>query len=242
MQNAAIAVLFLFSLVSQSIGQIELSYTAAKSLVGATSPRLVGDRILIGEDSKPQISPVAVLKVKSSEKFRIKARKSLFENAELIALAEDEFLLFGEGEYLVEAISLNHERSLKVLVGSSPSPTPTPTPTPTPDPPKPDVNVANEYNVGVVAFTKAPSDPTLARQIATYYRTNASRLFGQGGLSDIQTVLNQITKEFDLKQCFLDKIGISLCLKWRTRWRPSSERKSTSYRQAWLCVSIRRPI
>lgn len=233
MRNAAIAVLFLFSLVSQSIGQIELSYTAAKSLVGATSPRLVGDRILIGEDSKPQISPVAVLKVKSSEKFRVKARKSLFETAELIPLSGDEFLLFGEGEYLIEANSLNHERSLKVVVGGG-SVNPDP---PKPIPPKPDVDVANEYNVGLVALTKAPSDVVIAKQLAASYRTNAAKLFGQGGLSDIQAVLNQIAKEFSAKQC-KDQ---ATCQQWEA-WRSAVQtalsaeqvRRKTFTRQDWF--------
>jgi hypothetical protein len=234
MQNAAISVLAFFFFCGQSLAQIELSYTAAKSLVGATTPRIVGDRILIGDDSKPQISPVAVLKVKSSEKFRIKARKSLFETAELIALSEDEFLLFGDGEYLVEAISLNHERSLKVVVGGG-SVDPDP---PKPIPPKPDPvpDVANDYNVGVVALTKAPNDVVIAKQLAASYRINAGKLFGQGGLSDIQAILNQIAKDFSAKQC-KDQ---ATCQQWEA-WRSAVQtalsaeqvRRKTFTRQDW---------
>jgi hypothetical protein len=205
-------VLVFLLLSSQCLAQIDLSFLPAKSLVGATSPRVVGDRILIGEDSNPQVSSVAIIKVKSSEAFRIKARKSLFEESELVPLSDNEYLLIGEGEYLVEANSLNHERSLKVIVGSSPQPTPTPTPKP--DPPKPDVTVPNEYNVGLIAYSKAPSDAAMARQIAGYYRINAGKLFGQGGLADIQSVLNQITKEFDSKQC-RDQ---ATCQKW-AEWK-----------------------
>ena len=224
-------ILAFFLLCSQVSGQIELSYTPARSLVGATNPRIVGDRILIGDDSKPQISSVAIVKVKASESFRIKARKTLFETSELIALNENEFLLFGEGEHLVEAISLNHDRSLKVVIGSSP--------TPAPDPPKPDVEVPNEYNVGSVAYSKAPSDAAVAKQIAGYYRVNAAKLFGQGGLADIQTILNQITKDFESKQC-RDQ---ATCEKW-SAWKVSvgaalnaeQTKRKTFTRQDWYAA------
>ena len=225
-------ILAFFLLCSQVFGQIELSYTPAKSLVGATNPRVVGDRILIGDDSKPQISSVAIVKVKASESFRIKARKTLFETSELIPLNENEFLLFGEGEYLVEAISLNHERSLKVTIGSSPTPNP-------PNPPKPDVEVPNEYNVGSVAYSKAPSDAAMAKQIAGYYRMNAGKLFGQGGLADIQTILNQITKDFESKQC-RDQ---ATCEKW-SEWKiavgaalnAEQTKRKTFTRQDWYAA------
>ena len=224
-------ILVFFLLCSQVFGQIELSYTPARSLVGATNPRIVGDRILIGDDSKPQISSVAIVKVKASESFRIKARKTLFETSELIALNENEFLLFGEGEFLVEAISLNHDRSLKVVIGSSP--------TPTPDPPKPGVEVPNEYNVGLVAYSKAPSDAAMAKQVAGYYRVNAAKLFGQGGLADIQTILNQITKDFESKQC-RDQ---ATCENW-SAWKVSvgaalnaeQTKRKTFTRQDWYAA------
>jgi hypothetical protein len=149
----------------------------------------------------------------------------------LIPLNENEFLLFGEGEYLVEAISLNHDRSLKVVIGSSP--------TPTPNPPKPDVDVPNEYNVGSVAYSKAPSDAAMAKQIAGYYRLNAGKLFGQGGLADIQTILNQITKDFESKQC-KDQ---ATCEKW-SEWKVSvgaalnaeQTKRKTFTRQDWYAA------
>jgi hypothetical protein len=230
---AAVLVGLLFC--SSVFGQIELSYVTAKSLVGATSPRVVGERILIGDDSKPQISPVAIVKVQSSEKFRIKARKSLFEAVELIPLNENEFLLIGSGEYLVEAISLNHDRSLKVTVSGT-DPTPDPKPDPKPDPPKPDVNVGNDYNVGLIAYKSAPSDPAIAKAMATSYRVNASRLFGQGSLADIATILNQIEKDFASKQC-KDQ---ATCLKWES-WKTlvssalkaEQTKRGTFSRQDW---------
>lgn len=176
-----------------SSGQIDLSYTKAKSLVGATNPRVIGERILIGEDSKPQVVTVAVIKVQSTERVRLKARKSLFEFAELVQLSDTEFLLAGEGEYLIEAISFSWDASVKIQIGENPKP---PEPDPIdPDPPQPDIDVPNAYNVGKVAFQTAAKDPATAKKLAASYKAQASKLFGQGGLSDIESILKQLNLE-----------------------------------------------
>jgi hypothetical protein len=235
-RSSIACLVILFALCQSAAAQIELSYTVAKSLVGTTSPRIVGERILIGDDSKPQFSQVAVIQAKASEPYRLKARRSLFEVAELISLGSDEYLLVGEGEYLVEAVSLNHERSLKVKIGGSPTPTPDPPKPPVPPKPDPVPDVANDYNVGVVALTKAPNDVPIAKQLATSYRTNAAKLFGQGGLADVQTILNQIAKDFSAKQCR----DVATCQQWDA-WRVAVQaamsgeqtKRKTFTRQDW---------
>lgn len=152
-----------------SFGQIELSYVAAKSLVGATSPEIIGDRIIIGDDSKPQISPVAIIKVASTEKVRVRARKSLREAAELVKLSEAtddktkittaKYMLAGEGAYLVEAMTFSWDRSIEVEIGKNPTPTPDP---PKPDPPIPDPSV-NSFRV---IFVKESGSTLTAEQTA----------------------------------------------------------------------------
>lgn len=115
--------------------QIDLSFTKAKSLVGATNPRVVGDRILIDDDSRPTVVDVAIIRVNSQEKTRLKARKSLFEAVELTKLTDSEYLLIGDGDYLVEANSENYERELKVTIKPGPPLPPKPDDPVTPDDP-----------------------------------------------------------------------------------------------------------
>lgn len=155
--NKLLCLVVWLALSAQVMGQIELTYVKAKSLVGATAPEIVGDRIIIGDDSQPQISSVAIIKVASTEKVRLRARKSLREAAELIKLSEltddktkmttAKYMLAGEGSYLVEAMTFSWDRSLDVVIGADPNPTPTPTPDPPkPDPPIPDPSV-NSFRV-----------------------------------------------------------------------------------------------
>jgi hypothetical protein len=228
---------------SMAQAQIDLSYIKAKSLVGATAPRIIGDRIIIGEDSQPTVSVVAVITVKSGERYKIKARKTLFENAELVKLTDAEYMLAGDGEYLVEAVSVDSDATLKIVLGPSPEPTPEPKPDPPkPDPtPTPKPDVGNDYNVGAISIKTAPSDPVMARSIATWYRVGASKLFGQGGLADITTILKEIDASFAAKQC-KDR---ATCEQWG-RWKiavsnalqAEQVRRKTYSRQDWYASLV----
>lgn len=203
-------------------GQIELSYSLAKSLVGATAPEIVsGGRILMEADSKTSESIVAIVRVSSSERVRVRAMKSLKEFGELIPLTSStvgtvttqKYLLAGSGSFVIDAISASWDRTLDVEIGKQPDPIP-PIPPPEPIPiPPPNIDVPNEYNVGLVSFKAAPKDPETAKKIATWYRVGASKLFGQGGLSDIATIRKQIETQFAQKTC-KDQ---ATCLQW-DRW------------------------
>jgi hypothetical protein len=132
-----------------------LSYVKAKTIVGATSPEvLTGGRILVEDDSKISISTVAVIKVVSSERVRLRAQKALREYAELVPLGEsvDEttkiitsrFLLPGEGSFVIDAMSFSWDRSIDILLGPEPKPVP-----PEPEPqPQPDVPPDAFDNIG----------------------------------------------------------------------------------------------
>lgn len=230
------------SFCSSAFGQIDLSYSMAKSLVGTTAPRIIGDRIIIGEDSQPRVSTVAVIKVKSDERYKLKARKTLFETAELVALTDTEYLLAGDGDYLVEATSVDSDASLRIVIGGSPSPTPNPPPEPIPTPtPTPKPDVANDYNVGLVSIQTAPKDPANAKQIANWYRVGAAKLFGQGGLSDIQTILQSIEKDFAAKSC-TDRATCEQWTKWKaavsTALQAEQTKRRTFTRQDWYSAMI----
>lgn len=217
-----LALLFILPSCCEVRAQIELSYTIMKSMVGATAPEVLpGGRILMEADSKTSESIVAVIRVSSSERVRIKAQRTLKEFAELIpwSQATDDgvltakYILAGEGAYVIDAMSASWDRSIDVTIGVQPEPKP---PIPPPDPippPKPIIDVPNEYNVGQISYQQAPKDTDTAKQIATWYRVGASKLFGQGGLADIATIRKQIDTQFANKSC-KDKATCEQWSKW----------------------------
>lgn len=122
MRSATITILALLLSCGECFAQIEISYTTAKILTGIASPRLIGDRVIVSDDSKPQVTTVAIVKVASSEKVRVKARKSLFEAVELVPISDTEYLLVGQGKYLVEAVSASWDRSFAIMIGNEVDP------------------------------------------------------------------------------------------------------------------------
>lgn len=238
------AALIYFAIATTAFAQIELSYTKAKSFPGITQPRLLGARVIGGEDSSSVATPVAIITAKSSSKFvRLKARKSIFESGSLQQIAENEWLLSGEGRWIVEATAFDPEKgideaSLEVVIGAAPKPEPEPEPGPGPGPtPPPPSPVPSDYNIGPTAYSKAPADPSMAKQIATWYRTGSAKLYGQGSLSDIQSIVKEIDRQFDAKQC-RDQ---ATCQQWAT-WKTAvgsalvteQKRRGTFTRQDWF--------
>lgn len=145
--NQIIKTIVAFGLLcSSTFAQIELSYTKVKTIVGATSPEVLdGGRILVEDDSKIAISTVAVIKVASTERVRLRAQKALREYAKLIPLGESidsvskiitsRYLLAGEGSFVVDGMSVSWDRTIDVVLG--PPIPPTPDPPKPPDPPDP---------------------------------------------------------------------------------------------------------
>lgn len=245
---------FLFALLclsSLASAQIELSHSMRKTLVGATNPEVLeGGRILIEGDSQVAESPAALIKVASVEGVRVVAFLGANE-VDLIAvdvitdqaskIVTERFLLIGEGVYKVRAFSTKNkawDRSQEITIGK---PTPKP-PKPDPDPPKPDPTppptpVPNDYNVGTIALKTAPSDPIQAKTIAGWYRIGSAKLYGQGGLADIETIKREIDQQFASKQC-KDQAA---CMQWDV-WKKSvgqavlaeQGKRKTFTRQDWF--------
>lgn len=146
----ALALAATYSATSVAFGQIELSYTLRKSIVGATNAELLpGGRILIDDDSKISGSTVAEIRASSLTPYKFAARKTLNEFAELIPLPDvvdavskqvtKRFLLLGSGSFKFEATSRTDDldRSLDIVIGPKPDPVPPDPKPPTPDPPTP---------------------------------------------------------------------------------------------------------
>jgi len=146
--------LYLFLLLaSTALAQIDISYTKAKSLVGATNPEIVKNRILIGFDSLPSLSEVAVVRVASTERVRLIVKRLGLDKRETVELEElsvteptinnpqtvKRYLLGGEGEYEIIGISPTWDADLSLTIGPTvPPPTPTPPKPPTPPTPVPE--------------------------------------------------------------------------------------------------------
>jgi hypothetical protein len=194
--------------------QIDLSHSMRKTLVGATNPEVLeGGRILIEDDSQVAESPAALIRVASKDGVRVVAMLGV-NRVDLITVDEKlddvskiitkRYLLVGEGEYTLMAISRSNEswdRTEKITIGKvKPKPDPIPDP-PKPDPIPPTPPVPNDYNVGAIAFKQAPSDPAMAKTIASWYRIGSAKLYGQGGLADIEAIKREVDSQFTSKQC-----------------------------------------
>jgi hypothetical protein len=164
MQKIAAVVLWLAC--SSAFGQIDLTADVAKAVTGLESPRIVGDVILVGGESKPIIEPVAIVTVKTAYKFfDVVAQKSLFEEAVLVRLSDTEFLLQGEGRWVIKVTAFDPEKgiakkSAEVVIGKSTKP---------PDPIDPPVDPPVGFEqIAELAKTKAnlANDPSTKAALA----------------------------------------------------------------------------
>jgi hypothetical protein len=231
---------------SAALGQLRIEYSTVKVLAGLVDARQIDNKILIGEASEPKTSQAALIVVETQSKFvKVKARKSLFESAEISKLSATEYLLVGVGKYAVEVTTFDPElgiddAAIEVFLGDPQPPIPPPDPKPPVPPPTP-INVPNEYNVGATSYSNAPKDEETASKIAGWYRIGASKLFGGGGLADIGTILRQIDKQFTEKTC-RDR---ETCEKW-DRWKlavsaaltAEQTKRKTFSRQDWYTALV----
>lgn len=244
------AMLLAIAISQAAIAQLEVDVIKTSIVVGAINPRLVSNHLLVDAASNLSSQPAALIDVRHQAKFpRVKVRRSLFDLVPIERLSDSQWLVIGAGRYLVEVTTFDpelglDERSFELLIGESPSP---PIPDPLPDPPAPipppipDVIVPNDYNVGMIALKTAPHDAPGAKSIAAIYRSGANKLFGIGGLSDIDSIRKEIGKQLDLRPC-PDRI---ICDQWKV-WRDATNKASiaeqikrgTFTKQDWYLMLI----
>lgn len=169
---------------SSAFAQLDITTVKAKSLTGAIGARSVGDVILLPIDSKPVFSEVAIVTVESPAKFiRVRAYKSIFETATVTRLDEKNYMLSGlPGRYAVEVTAFDptsgiEEKSIEVILGSSPDPDPKPD-----DPPVPPVKSFRVIFVKESGSTLPSSQTaiTSAKSIRDYLTTKTTP---EGGLA-----------------------------------------------------------
>jgi hypothetical protein len=138
--------LLLTSLGSACHAQIKTEVIERLALLGVTSPVIQGNRILVGADSNVAVSPVVILKLETSHKFkRVKAQKN-GQRVQPETLADNEYLFAGVGRWVVEVTVFDPELGIDdatvefeidAAPGPSPGPDPEPGPGPTPPPDPP---------------------------------------------------------------------------------------------------------
>ena len=229
------ALLLICSLAS---AQVETQLTRKKALLGVTNPVVQGNRILVGEDSNVAVSDVVLLDIRTDYKFTRLRAKQNGNRIEPEKVGEATYLFAGAGSYVVEVTVFDPEKGIddkevSFTIGGKPSP-PGPTPEPTP-PPDPSV-VPNEYGVGLVALTNAPSDAANAKAWANLYRAKAGQLFGEGGLASIDRILADISATIGNRQC-VDKAKCEQWGVWKTKLdaalKAEQSKRGSFSRQDW---------
>ena len=209
---------------STVFADISVDVKQAETLTGLINPKIVKDFVFFDDKSEPKFVSVALLKVTTEAKFvKVKARKTLFENADITKLSETEFLLIGSGKYAVEVTTFDPEKGIDekvVAVELLPTPTP-PGPTP-PKPPGPTPIVPDDRfdNLGkrVAEWSR---DLPKKSELATLY-LQASKEINENSASTISEVgmnLNNRKNELlgpDLPkyQIFYDNLTNDLKARW----------------------------
>lgn len=195
-----IAIFCVFGLIATGFSQFDLSVGKVKELKGITAPRIVGTRIIVGEDSaNPSIGQSAIIKVRSPFEFveldlerdgeevdaeQISESKKTTDDGRVETTTE--WIVTGDGEYKVTArgfdrnLGIKKSKSTFVLGPPKPKPDPgPPTPGPTPGPaPTPVDNLtsklATDSRDAMVAYSQAVARDceTMATEIrAGKYKT-----------------------------------------------------------------------
>jgi hypothetical protein len=180
-------------LCSQSLAQIKTSTTEKKALLGVTSPVIQGNRILVGADSNVAVSPVVILSVETSFKFkRLKAyRNGLRIEPEV--LSETDYLFAGAGKYRCEITAFDPEKGIDdsevtFEIGSGPQP-PNPEPDPQPEPdPKPPAGPFDNLAARVAAIAA-----TMQQQEKTKYSSALQTVVAKMQAKEFRT-LDQVTR------------------------------------------------
>lgn len=228
--------LFLLVLFAESaFGDLSVTSRPAKAVTGLSNPEVVANVILVGDDSVPVVSQVAVIKVDTKAKFlRLKARTDLFNSTALKPISERtdantgivsrEYLLSGIGRYSVEAMTFDsesgiEEQTIEVIVGPSKPPTP-PSPPPTPVPSDPFDNIGQRVANWSNGCPKRSEVSVLYRNASISLRNDPSTTID----SVSAKIASERTKLLGSDALIYSKIVESLNSDLKSRWSSISNR------------------
>lgn len=188
-------------------------------ITGLTRPQITDGTTVRDYGTDPiRILPSVDLVIKSEYKAHfLKARRIvLINNQEFISagavdakrITDTLYTLAGDGKYRIEIYATDPGLSFSetdIVIGPAPQPDPGPDPEPIPVP------VPNDYNLGKIAYSAAPSDPVLAKQIAALYRYAAKRIVARDAPgATIEVALAEVNTKFAARQCR----DAATCEKW----------------------------
>jgi hypothetical protein len=177
-------------LANVCFADINVSVLKTTVLSGVKTPEIVSNYVLFdSEGSTPKFESAAKISIDTKAKFvKVKARKTLFESADVVKLKEHEFLLVGSGKYALEVTTFDpdlgiDEKTVSIELDASPNPEPGPGPTPpgptppgpTPPGPTPDIPSDQFNDLGKRVATTTLGFP-LKAEIAKIYREGAKEL------------------------------------------------------------------
>ena len=234
--------LLAFLLLSSHVfGELSVTSRPVKAITGLSTPEIVANVILVGDDSVPVVSSVAVVSVVSKAKFvRVKARTDLFNSTALKPIGERtndlgiitrDYLLSGAGRYAIEAMIFDaeagiEEASIEVIVGPSKPPEPIPPPTPPPSPVGPDVF----DNIGQRVSVWSSSLPRRA-EVGAIYRAASVSLRSDPGTTIDSVSARLVSERAKLlgadSEKYVDIVG-RLNADLKSRWSSISNRGTYS--------------
>lgn len=103
-----VAVLLLACL--PTFGQVDVE--KKKSLLGVTSPEIVGNRIFVGSDSNPSVSDVAVVTVENGWKFQLLKFRRDGARFNPEKLSDSQYIISGKGRYELDATLLDNDKGI----------------------------------------------------------------------------------------------------------------------------------
>jgi hypothetical protein len=220
-------------LAVSAFADINVEVTKTKVLTGLQNPQVLQGIIMFEDaESEPRFSSAAKLKVTTEAKFvKVKARKTLFENGEVLKLSETDYVLVGSGKYAVEITTFDpetgiDEKTVSVDLGGDvvpPGPTPPgPTPPgPTPPGPTPDIPSDQFNDLGKRVAATTLGFP-LKQEVAKIYKEGAKEL------RENQSVTVNGVFDFVMNKR-LNTIGASNV----DKWKPFVDLLSADLRPRW---------
>lgn len=163
----------LFAVLFAAPAPTQVTVEVKKSLVGVTSPEIVGQFIFVGADSNPSVADVAIIAVEPGWKFQILKVRRDGVKVSPDKMDDGRYRVAGKGVYDLSAVLFDPEKGIYdedfrfELGGATPGPQP-PKPDPVPPNPSPAPIAEPGFRVLVVYETAdLPQLPRAQQQILT---------------------------------------------------------------------------
>lgn len=184
--------------------------------------------ILFDAKSSPKFFDGAKLQINTAAKFiKVKARKTIFENADIKKLNDNIYLLVGSGKYAVEITAFDPEKgideqTIAIDLGEpkpTPEPNPPPNPTPGPNPPLPIPddkfdNIGKRVSEWSAGLPRKLEVAAIYKEIAIQLEQNAALTVGEAGNLLGKKRTDLLGSDLGSYSNFIDKLMNDLKSRW----------------------------